>query len=39
MPPMVIVPLATLTPPKTAMATKFRLPMNIVAGWITPEMN
>ena len=39
MSPIVIAPLATRMPPSTAMATKFRLPTNIVAGWITPEMN
>ena len=39
MPPIVIAPAATWTPPSTAMATKFRLPTSIVAGWITPEMN
>ena len=32
MSPIVIAPLATRMPPRTAMATKLRLPMNIVAG-------
>ena len=32
-------PLATRRPPITAMATKLRLPRNIIAGWITPAMN
>ena len=39
MSPMVIAPFATRSPPTTAIATKLRLPMNIIAGWITPEMN
>ena len=39
MPPIVIAPDATRTPPMTAMATKFRLPRKIIAGWIVPEMN
>ena len=29
----------TRSPPMTAMATKFRLLRNIIAGWIRPEMN
>ena len=29
----------TRSPPTTAMATKLRLPMNIMAGWMSPEMN
>ena len=32
-------PTATRSPPTTAMATKFRLPRNIIAGWMMPEMN
>ena len=39
MSPMVIAPAATRSPPTTAMATKLRLPRNIIAGWIDPEMN
>ena len=39
MSPMVIAPDDTRRPPITAMATKFRLPRNIIAGWIVPEMN
>ncbi len=37
--PMVIWPDATRSPPTTAMITKFRLPTNIMAGWMIPEMN
>ena len=33
--PMLIAPDATRRPPTTAMTTKFRLPMNIIAGWIS----
>ena len=34
MPPIVIARDATRSPPTTAMATKFRLPRNTIAGWI-----
>ena len=36
MSPIVIAPDDTRSPPMTAMATKFRLPRNIIAGWIDP---
>ena len=29
----------TRSPPITAIATKLRLPRNIIAGWIVPERN
>ena len=37
--PSVRAPAATRSPPTTAMATKVRLPMTIIDGWIDPEMN
>ena len=37
--PMVMAPEETRRPPITAMATKLRLPRNIIAGWMIPEMN
>ena len=39
MSPIVIAPDDTRSPPMTAMATKLRLPRNIIAGWMMPEMN
>ena len=39
MSPTFIVPVDTLMPPMTAMARKFRLPRNMVAGCTQPEMN
>ena len=39
MSPIVIAPAATRRPPTTAIATKCRLPMNIVAGCIRLDMN
>ena len=39
MSPIDIAPTTTRSPPMTAMATKLRLPRNIIAGWMTPEMN
>ncbi len=39
MSPMLIWPDETRSPPMTAMARKFRLPRNIMAGWMVPEMN
>ncbi len=39
MSPMLNCPAETRSPPITAMARKFRLPRNIIAGWIVPEMN
>ncbi len=39
MSPTFIVPDATRRPPITAMAMKLRLPRNIIAGWMVPEMN
>ena len=37
--PKFMAPLATRRPPTTAMATYCRLPMKIMAGQMTPEMN
>jgi hypothetical protein len=37
--PSVMAPDVTRSPPKTAMATKLRLPMTIIDGWMMPEMN
>ena len=37
--PIDIAPEATRSPPTTAMMTKFRLPTNIISGWMIPEMN
>ena len=37
--PIEIAPDDTRSPPMTAMATKLRLPRNIIAGWIVPAMN
>ena len=39
MSPMVMAPDETRRPPTTAMATKLRLPMNVIAGWISPDAN
>ena len=39
MSPIVIAPDDTRSPPMTAIATKLRLPMNIIAGWIAPDAN
>src|SRR4051812_42259741 len=38
-PPSVIAPAVTRTPPSTAMATKFRLPITIIDGWMMPDTN
>ena len=37
--PRDMAPDATRNPPITAMATKLRLPKNIIAGWMVPAMN
>ena len=37
--PSDIAPDDTRSPPMTAMATKLRLPRNIIAGWMVPAMN
>ena len=39
MSPIVSAPAETRSPPTTAMATKLRLPTNIIAGWMTPDAN
>ncbi len=39
MSPIVIAPADTCSPPITAMATKFRLPRNIIVGWMMPDTN
>ena len=39
MSPIDIAPDETFSPPITAIATKFRLPRNIIAGWIVPARN
>ena len=39
MSPIDIAPDETCSPPITAMATKFRLPRNIIVGWMIPDTN
>ena len=37
--PIDILPPVTCRPPTTAIATKLRLPRNIIAGWMVPARN
>ena len=37
--PKVMAPVATRSPPTTAMATYWRFPTNIIMGMMMPEMN